>query len=81
MVLNDFVKHRLSDGGVVNLAVSVPAKSDDIHHYIAGEAIPVLDRDSRHAHQSAWVFRIHMKDRNRQPLGQIRSKRRAVQLL
>src|SRR6266704_2829084 len=49
VILDAFVKLRLSDGGVIDFAMAVAAVSDDVDHYVAAESGAILGRNSSDA--------------------------------
>ena len=65
-----FVKQRLRDGGIVNLAVSVAAIANQVNHHVAAELVAILRGHARHTQHRFRIFRIHVEDRNRLALGQ-----------
>ena len=81
MLFDLLVKQRLRDGGIVHLAVPVPAEADHIYHHIAGKFVAIIHRHAGHFDQRLWVLGIDVKYRDGQPLRQIRRKARGMQLL
>ena len=71
MVLDFFIKQRLSKTGFIALIMAVTAIAEDIDDDILLEAKPVLGRNAGDMHDRFGVIAVHMKDRCFQHLGQV----------
>src|SRR5271155_267260 len=74
------VTQRLRDRRIIHFAVPVPPVADQIHHHWRSKRIPILRRNPPHARHRVRIFRVHMKNRNRQPLRQVRRKSRRLRV-
>ena len=80
MILDRLVEQRLGDGRVIDFAVPVAAIADQVDHHVALPGVAIVERQAAHADHRVHIFRIHVKDRNRLPAGQLRRKTRGVLL-
>src|SRR5271170_2683571 len=62
MVLDAFVKARLSDRGVVDFAVAVAAVADQVDDHVGIEFCAIFRGDAPNAHNRVRIFRIDMED-------------------
>src|SRR5229473_7495202 len=74
------IEQRLRDGGVVHLAVAVPAIADHVNHNVSAKTVAVFGSNTGHANDRLGIFSIHVKDWNALALGQVRGKARSMQL-
>ncbi len=74
------IEQRLRDGGVVHLAVAVPAIADHVNHNVSAKTVAVFGSNTGHANDRLGIFSIHVKDWNALALGQVRGKARGMQL-
>ncbi len=72
MVLDLAIQDGLRDGGIVHLRVAVTAEANQIHNGIGSELVTEFQRHAASAYHRVRIFAIHMEDRNRKPLGEIR---------
>ena len=71
MILDAFIEKRLRDGRIVDFAVAMAAVADDVHDHVAAKRGAILGGDFAHAHNGIRVFRVHVEDRHRLPLGNV----------
>src|SRR5262249_47849169 len=81
MVLDGFVKERLSNRGVIYFAVPVATIADQIDDNVGAKAIAILDSKSPDAHHGIDIFRIHMEDWDRLPTRDLRRESRGISFL
>src|SRR5207248_7739023 len=81
MIFDAAVQQGLSNRRVINFAMPMAAKADEINHNISFERIAIFSRQSRYAHHRIRIFSIHVKDGNVQSLGGIAGEARGVQFL
>ncbi len=65
MVFDFFVKQRLRDGGVVDLAMPVAAVADQVDDHIGAEAVTVFGSHPGDADNSVYVFTVNVENGNR----------------
>ena len=71
MIFDLAIQDRLGDGGIVDFGVTVAAKADQVNQHVAAELVAIFQRHAAGAHHRIGVLAVDVKDRNRQPLGQI----------
>ena len=81
MVLDRSIQQRLSDGRIIDLAVTVAAIADQIHDYVALEGVAVFERHAADANHRVHIFGVDVKDRNRLAARQLRGKTRRMLLV
>ena len=79
-VLDDGVAAGLGDGGVIYLAVTVPAVTDEVDDDIGVEALAVLGGDAGDADDGIGIFGVDVEDGYRKALGDVGRKARGVGL-
>ena len=70
------VAQRLRDRGIVHFAVAVATVADHVDDHRRAERVAIFDRHPADAHDGVRILRVHMENRNLQPLGQVGRKTR-----
>ncbi len=64
MLFDFFIKKRLGDSGIVDLAMAVAAVPDEIDDYVGAEFVAVLGGEAGDADDGIDVFAVDVKDGN-----------------
>src|SRR5580765_7711870 len=81
MVLDGPVQERVSDGGIVDFAVTMAAIADQVYDHVALVNITVFDGESSDPNHGIHIFGVDVKDRDGLPPCQLRGKTRRVFLV
>jgi len=81
MVLYCLVKKRLSNSGIVYLAVAMAPVANQVDYHITAIGVPVFQRHPPHPQHRVYVFSIHMKYWHCLPPRKLRGKSRRVEFV
>src|SRR5580692_3823091 len=62
MLFDLFVEQRLSDGGIVDFAVTVAAVADQVDDYVGAELVAVFGGEAGYADYSVHIFAVDVED-------------------
>ena len=62
MLFDLFIEQRLSDGGIVDFAVTVAAVADEVDDHVGAEAVAVFGGEAGDADDSIHIFAVDVED-------------------